>query len=265
LSWRPITGPRSVAATSAPSRRSRASPPGSGRHLRALGNGPAVALSVFGHAQLGHEHDLRRDHVRGQPDAQQAAQLRRHSGVGLVHDHVRDQAPIGGGAALDADGGRAHAVARAQRRLDLGRLDAKAPDLHLVVRAPNEREQAVGAPPHQIPRPVENLAVVERTGHEAGARGPGVVDVTVSQAVTAGVQLADNAHGDRLEVPVQHVHAGVGDGPSDRDAGVGTVDHVGRRESGVLRRPVAVDETAPGPLAQQESGVRRGDDVAAGQ
>ncbi|MEE1752943.1 hypothetical protein, partial [Streptomyces sp. SP18CS02] len=44
-----------------------------------------------------------------------------------------------------------------QNGLHLTRLDPEAPDLHLTVRTPEELQDTIGPPPHQITRAIDPL------------------------------------------------------------------------------------------------------------
>ena len=46
------------------------------------------------------------------------------------------------------------------------------------------------------------------------------VEIALSDACAADVQLAGNAEGDRLQIPVQDIDIRVGDGPADRNYGI---------------------------------------------
>ena len=58
----------------------------------------------------------------------------------------------------------AHAGVRAQRRLDLARLDAEAAHLHLVVQPPQELQRPVRPPAHPVARAVQPRARLPENG-----------------------------------------------------------------------------------------------------
>jgi hypothetical protein len=106
---------------------------------------------------------------------------------------------------------------RGETRLDLARLDAKAPDLYLVVDPPQKLDVAVLEMPGPIPGAVEARPRHrrERIRHEALRRQRGAVDVAARHAGAADVELTGHSLRDRVAVGVEDVDGRVGDGTSD--------------------------------------------------
>ena len=112
-----------------------------------------------------------------------------------------------------------------QHALDLPRLDAEAPHLHLMVHPAEKLHLAATRAPRQVAGAVEPLAGDGGggVGHEARG-GEGVATpVAAGQPFATEVDLPRGAEHHRPQVTVEEMHGGVGQGPAD------------------VRRPVRVD------------------------
>jgi hypothetical protein len=95
------------------------------------------------------------------------AQGSRLSAPATSGHNVADQALVARTIFAHDDTGLSNRGMANQRSLNLTRLDAKAPDLNLVVSAPQEVEQPIGAPPSQVAGPVHPVARRSiRIGHK---------------------------------------------------------------------------------------------------
>ncbi len=164
------------------------------------GQGRAVHLAVGQQRQLGQGHHGRGHHVLRQPLGHVLANRRR---VGLGH-HVTDQLL----ARPHHHCGPADGLVVQQRRLDLAEFHSEAADLHLLVRATDQLQRAVGATPREVAGAVHRAAA-ERVGHEALGGLRGLVQVAARQPGASQVQLAHLAFGHRAEPFVQQVRGGV--------------------------------------------------------
>ncbi|GMA87298.1 hypothetical protein GCM10025868_25480 [Angustibacter aerolatus] len=164
----------------------------------------------------------------------------------------------------DHDGGVGDVGVVAQRRLDLGGLDAVAADLDLVVAAPDELQRAVGRLAADVARPVEPLDRPLRRPPGDEPLGSEVVaaEVAARQAGPAEVDLALLARDHRpTRVVEQHDVDGrsrSADGRQAWPAGGVAAQHV-RRHDVRLRGSVVVVQRAPGQPRQQP--LERGRDL----
>ncbi|CAH0355919.1 hypothetical protein AQB9606_04490 [Aquabacterium sp. CECT 9606] len=173
----------------------------------------AVDLAVGIQGQLIQHHDQRGHHVVRQVQGQLRLDARRVQN--LSARHIGHQARACG-QRLHHHDGFAHASLAQQLRLDLAKLDAKAPDLDLVVDAAQVFDLAIQAPAHQVAGSVQALARgAEGVGHEALGRQAVAPDIAAGQADAAQVQLASHALWQQVQAGVQHAHGGVGDGLAD--------------------------------------------------
>ena len=123
-------------------------------HMLRQRQGGHIELAVRGQRQPLQPEKERRDHIVGQAPAQPLAKGRgRRQGLAWTSDEVGRQARFPGDHA-SLHRGLGDLRQRAQRRLDLARLDAEAADLELAVGPPEEVEAAVLAPAGQITRAI---------------------------------------------------------------------------------------------------------------
>ncbi len=194
---------------------------GGGGLLR-FGQGGAVELAVGGQRPVVDGDDGGGDEVVGQPRPQGFAEPvrgERSRGGGGVGEEPG--AAAGGGAGQDD--GVGDLVERGERGAGLSRLDAEAPDLHLLVGTPEIVEFAVGRPAGQVTGAVHaGAGLAVRVRDEAGG-GEGVPSqVAPGQAGPGDVELSRGAGGDGVERGVEHPDGEVGQRPTDgTERGVG--------------------------------------------
>src|SRR5262245_41492711 len=135
-----------------------------------------------------------------------------------------------------------------QGRFDLRELNAEPANLHLPVNSPDEVNASVG----QVAREITSLIdpcrwiIVEWIANESLGGQLRTIQVLPRKAVRSGVEFANDACGDRLEIAIQKKHSRVGNRPSDRDRRrrLGhSLDSVPRRERGVFCRAIYMQET----------------------
>ncbi len=64
--------------------------------------------------------------------------------------------------------------------------------------------------------------------------------VSFGQSITSDVNLASHAYRDGLQVPIEHVHVGIGDRTADGDDRVLGIDSIERRPDGGFSGPIHV-------------------------
>ncbi|GJC96130.1 hypothetical protein ColKHC_04956 [Colletotrichum higginsianum] len=170
----------------------------------------------------------RRDDAVGEPDGDEADDL----GI-LAVASPQNNSGVGGGR-VPEDG-----------LLHLGRLDAVAANLDLLIHAAEELDLTVRSVSDAVAGavgPGRRLAVDGDLDEPADLQRR--VRVSPGKAVAEDDELADNTDGNGLLAGVHDVGARVGRGPADGDAvDVGLVgDLVEGGEDGVLRRAVGVDK-----------------------
>ncbi|SCD91662.1 hypothetical protein GA0115250_128728 [Streptomyces sp. BvitLS-983] len=207
---------------------------------RGLGEAGGVELAVGGEREPV-QHGVEGGHqVVGEGGGEQVADL---GGVGAAGpgDQVCGEPALPTRRAGRRHGGVGDAGQGAQRRLDLAGLHPVAPDLHLVVGAPEELQRALGAPPREVPGAVHAGARrAVRVGQEAAGGQAGPSGVPPGDALARQVQLTGGAERHRVQGAVQDVGAGSGDRAADGGGGAG--DAGGHRVDRGLRRPVVVED-----------------------
>ena len=93
-----------------------------------------------------------------------------------------------------------------ERRLDLAEFHPIAPELDLVVQAPEKLERAIGQPAHDVAAAVETL--FERLGKTMDDESLGsqlrAVDIAASESVARDPQFARHPDRHQTEVAVEH-------------------------------------------------------------
>jgi hypothetical protein len=135
---------------------------------------------------------------------------------------------------------------REQRRFDLTRLDAVAPDLDLPIGPADELIIPVRVQTDNVVSAVQAFAALGDLKLPRGGRR--IIDVAPGQALPADVQYAGDPIGDGLAVLVKHPHGHPVQGPTDRDRRpvqvggphpvLGDLDRRLRRSIGVERRQI---------------------------
>ena len=130
-----------------------------------------------------------------------------------------------------------------QGDFDLAELDAKAPDLDLVVQPTEVVQDPVGALPDQIAGPVQ--ATAELWVLHKPLRGQlGATQVAVGEPIPTDVELALLAGGERRAVLGDDVDVCVGDRQPDRNRRLAALEPHARRPDRSLGRPEHVPELA---------------------
>ena len=119
----------------------------------------AVELAVRRQRKPIQNHKARRHHVVGKACPHMRAQRTRSQIFPFApRHHIRDQPLLPRQIFARNHRGLRHPGMAQQHRLDLARLNAKAAQLHLRIRAPNKLQNPVRAPAAQIPRAVHPAA-----------------------------------------------------------------------------------------------------------
>ena len=167
-----------------------------------------VQLSAGCARQRRYRHESRRHQVLRQRGAGQVAKLVRRHVAG--RHHVGDQAPDTGLVLARDDGGLRDGGMAGQHRLDLARLDAEAPDLHLRVRPAQVLQFSGRQPARHVAGAVHPLAGrPERVGREPLRRQAGTVQVPARELSAGQVQLTGYPYRYRRQVGVEQVRADV--------------------------------------------------------
>jgi hypothetical protein len=181
----------------------------------------------------------------------------------VVAHHVGHE-PKPGAAAVRDHHRLPHARMRTDGGLDLGRLDAVAADLHLVVDAAVEVQAAVGAPADEVPGAVPpfvgGCAQRRREADEPLVGEVGPVEVAAGDPRAADDQFAGNAHGHGASALVEHAGGHVRQRMADGDGGLVEVGghHERVAPHGPLGGAVLVHEARAGaPLVVQRDQARQ--------
>src|SRR5215211_483157 len=113
-----------------------------------------------------------------------------------MRNYVGHQALVAGGIQAGQDRGPPQSGVLPENCLDLGRLDAEAPDLDLVVDAPQKFDVPVAAPACDISGLVESRlwCIAEGIWDKLLGGQLGTVEVSARQPRTANVQLPGHAN-----------------------------------------------------------------------
>ncbi len=226
------------------------------------GQGGPVQLAVGQVREPVEGDDGGRDHVVGQPGGDMGAQL---GGVGVRGDHVGHQQLAGVFLTYRhqslSDGGMG-----GEGGLDLGRFDAEAADLDLVVGAAEVVQAPVDRPAGQVAGAVQpGAGLAEGVGHEPLGRQGGRAQIAARESATREIQLAGDARRHRSQPPVQDVRPGSRHRPPHQRAfAVSDACHQGVH--GGFGRPVeverlgAVEFRQPAPLRDRHGLAADADD-----
>src|SRR5581483_10756241 len=111
---------------------------------------------------------------------------------------------------------------REQGSFNLSRLNAKSADLHLMIGASHELDDAVGPVPREIARAINARAraSAEMFGKEALGGEFGPIQIAAGTSIAADEQFPDHAHRDQIEAAVEDIGFGIGDRAADGDCAV---------------------------------------------
>ncbi len=150
-----------------------------------------------------------------------------------------------------------------ERFFDLGRFDAEAADLDLLVGAPEELDRAVGQPACKVAGRVHPTTCdgLERIGNETLGRQLVLTDIPLGDTRAGDEERAGNAGRRRAAASVEDVAGGVADRSTDRHRcrGVlpGPVDDQRAGSNGGLGRPVVIEDAAVAQPAHTRHDVPR--------
>ena len=159
-----------------------------------------------------------RDHVARQGRLQRGAQPVHVDGLGC---DVRDQLRTGRGVVARDHRARAYAGLPQEDGLDLARLDSKASDLDLVVRAPEKLDGSVQPEPAEVAGAIDPVARVASppVGDESLGGARAIPHVALGEVSGANADLAELADASRLPVGVDRPHSSQSSIPLPSGAG----------------------------------------------
>src|SRR5690242_6567144 len=105
----------------------------------------------------------------------------------------------------------------AQTVLNLAKLDAVAPDLHLAAEPSEEQHIPVVRPLTEVARTTKPLAGREETRDEAFRRQVRMMEITPRQPRAAKVNLSRDANRNWVAARVENVYLRIVDRPANRD------------------------------------------------
>ncbi len=162
-----------------------------GRRGGGRGQGGPVEFAVGGQGQRVEALDGGGHHVRGQSAADVRGEQVGVRGVPGGGDDVRGQGAVAGQVLADHDARGAYGVVAAEHGLDLGRLDAVAAQLDLLVGPGDVVQGAVGVPAYEVPGAVHaGPGAGERVGDETGGGRAGAPQVAAGDSRSCDVQLS---------------------------------------------------------------------------
>src|SRR5271166_3658826 len=113
-----------------------------------------------------------------------------------------------------------------QRGLYLGRFNAEAADLDLVISAAEKVEHAIRAPPGQVASAVHACSrCIIGIGHEALRARAWLVQIAPCQPYSGNVELARHSHRHQLQAPIQYVYTVVRQRRPNRDLQIAVGTH----------------------------------------
>ncbi|GCB53287.1 hypothetical protein SNL152K_10644 [Streptomyces sp. NL15-2K] len=227
---------------------------------RGCGQRPAVDLPAGVDGQLRERDERRGHHVVGQLGHREAAQLVPGRDLPARARYEIGDDLLDAGAVLPYhDRGPLDRVVPTQNGLDLSRLDAQPPDLHLVVAAADELQLPFRASAHHVARAVQPLPCAEGVGDEPLRRQATASLVAAGEPGARDVQLPGDSGRHGTQQVVEDVHAGSAGGTPDRrshPAARGKPAAHGR-DDGHLRGAIGVHHRAPARPAVHQGGVAR--------
>ncbi len=233
----------------------------------------AVDLAVGGQGKRRDLDEEGRHHVVRQPLPQRSAQ---RVGRGVPGD-VGHQAPVagppGGTVLTGLHQDLANPGLPGEDRLDLAELDPVAPDLDLMVQAPEKLQIAAREMAAEVTGAVEALARPPGEGvrHEAFCGQIRPAQIATRQADAAEADLAGCSRRRRLQAPVEEKHLVPGEGAADGGAAGARLDPMKGRVHRAFGRAVEVENKLPfrlreAPPENLVHGLARGEhDARAGR
>ena len=110
-----------------------------------------------------------------------------------------------------------------------------------MIRAAHIFHHPVGSPARQVAGPVETApALPERVRHEPLAGQARAAKIAARKSGAADVELADDPDGNRIQIAVEDVQAGMADRTAERGTIVIGIEPMARRPDRRLRRAVQI-------------------------
>jgi hypothetical protein len=225
---------------------------------------PAVDLAVGGERQGRQLDEEGRDHgvrqMGGEERPQPGREPRRHAGSG---NHIGRE--NGFPVLLERyDHSVPHLFQAADRRLDLRRLDAEAPDLDLAVGTAGVDHVAIRLVASKVPRAIETGAGgVPWSGGEALGGAGGIVQITQGEVRSADRDLPQLADAGRPPRAPEDEEVDVVDPPAQGDPGPRLLHRFPPHRLRRLRGAVEVDQASSRSRPAQPVHVLAGQDIAA--
>src|SRR6516164_10529379 len=127
-------------------------------------------------------------------------------------NHIADQALVARHILARNHRRLRHCGMPGERHLDLARLNAKAPQLDLLIRAPEEIQHPIRTPAREITSAAHPApGRPERIGHKPLRRQPRSMQIVARKPRTGDIKLTTYSSRYQLEVPVQHISSRVPD------------------------------------------------------
>ena len=184
--------------------------------MRVIGSrqGISVELSAGCRRKTINTHESGRHHVSREAGLQPLAKVefgRRWIG----RDEISHEPPIPVGIIANCHHRTRDRGMTDQGGLDLTRLDADPPELHLAVESTHVNKASVGTKPGEVPGAIHALAGDEWVGNEPSGCLVIPIHVSIGNAGAADEQLALHAHRDRPQPVVDDIRSDVRDGLAD--------------------------------------------------
>src|SRR5207247_10639147 len=111
----------------------------------------------------------------------------------------------------------AHLPMSPQHGFNLTQLNAKSPQLHLLVPAPHVFDIPIRQIPRQVSGPIETRpgCAAEGITNEPLRRQLGPIEIAARQTVTPDIQLSYHSDWYRIHVSIHELSLRIGEGPTD--------------------------------------------------
>ncbi len=191
-------------------------PPFWGQDLKA-GEGLAVELAIGRERQGVEQDEGRGNHVVRELFPEEASQLRRGEGALPGGDDVGDEALVSRDFFVGEHRGLLHSGLGQEDGLDLSQLDAEATELDLVVDAAEVLQVPIRQQAGEVASPIEAAPGLGAEGIREESLGGELwaVEIAASEARAGEMKLARNTAGNGVEVSIQQIGPGAGDGATD--------------------------------------------------
>src|SRR5581483_6422036 len=162
-------------------------------------------------------HKSRRDHVLGQPLFERLAHFADYRHIIGLWNQVRDETLFAWHVLADDDHAFMHRRLFVKRLLDLSKLDAEAANLHLMVKASQEFDVAIGSQGSPVAGSIEARPRLQAEGmrNEALRAQLWTIQVSAREPYSSEIELARDTNRTRLPVRIQDIHLHIGNGLAD--------------------------------------------------